>query len=86
MSHFAQNQVRFHNPKVGGSIPPPATNNAHRINYLISSGNLALGTSGGKMGQEICAYDAGLSQLVEIMSRNNQQNQSLPWGIKRLGN
>jgi hypothetical protein len=26
MSKSAQPQGRFHNPRVGGSIPPPATN------------------------------------------------------------
>jgi hypothetical protein len=47
MSQFAQNQGRFHNPKVGGSIPPPATkflsilNNLQRLASFESNKGLA---------------------------------------------
>ena len=43
----------IHNPKVGGSIPPPATNILNEINILRHERIRVHGPCGGKMGQEM---------------------------------
>jgi hypothetical protein len=45
--------MMIHNPKVGGSIPPPATNNLNELKSYDMREIGALGNEGGKMGQEI---------------------------------
>jgi hypothetical protein len=46
----------IHNPKVGGSIPPPATSISHDISDLRFKPEIAISLVGGKMGQESARF------------------------------
>ncbi len=43
----------IHNPKVGGSIPPPATSNLNELKSYDKRKELVPGPCRGKMGQEM---------------------------------
>ena len=60
----------IHNPKVGGSIPPPATNISIYFNYLPTDPKEALALGGGKMGQENEVIAALLADLSTPSNRN----------------
>ena len=62
MSLDAQNKSRFHNPKVGGSIPPPATKNFKQLTKTVRTGGAR--TTDGKGGVITAQAQTHLQEIV----------------------